>query len=539
MTLIELILRNQFISSLLGVGYDSDREKALSLVLFISSLLLACASLYTTFVGLHQYVPAVIALLIALGMNGLLYAASWRLGVMFISNQLKPALPVIFICTFAASVFFSYSALLDSIYDKSSRERDELRRSKVQAEKLGQHLTQLLKRNSDYDIAVNNIRKSLNNWYSSTVEAYSGQVNTLRAELNQNKERYNQTLIRIERLRSQPSTPYRNELLERNAAVGQSLLENKIIPITPQVDRIDPAKETFDKAYNDLIQSNETLTVNRFTEMVTAYKKFVSELTVGSRSKVRIVEIPSELQDSIGDFDNLNKFFQWQEKEFVVGKQETIEGLKALMFEYVNRLPRAIKSVQNDAEVSAVLGQIDTIGRYGGQNAHPFVLAVGELGNGNYLATGSLVIAIAIDGLVLLCGLLGAHPSSFLTMRRTQDLDDALESGFAAIMALNLKGRQPSGNAFIDKIVKLLSSCEPNIQATVEIAIPAAISIETIRHEQLTHEVGMLLASGLAKRHSSEEKIGLTLRLILWMADQVHRHDLGLPTASGFRPQRR
>ncbi len=72
------------------------------------------------------------------------------------------------------------------------------------------------------------------------------------------------------------------------------------------------------------------------------------------------------------------------------------------------------------------------------------------------------------------------------------------------------------------------------MNASQKTAIPATISLDQIRGEGLAQEMGIFIASGLAKSHRTEGKIGLTLRLILWMADQVYRYDKGKPTAGNF-----
>jgi hypothetical protein len=532
MSSLEFLSSNSYFRSLTGV-YDSGREKALSAFLLIASVFLSVASGYTTFVGLNQYIPAFFAFLMALGLHTLLFASSWRIGVMLFSDSFKIWLPLIFLVTLTISVFFSYSALLDGIYDKPTRERDEIQRSKIRSEKLVTELTQLVRARSDYENTAKQVRTALDGWYSAVVQTYSGKVNSIRQRLNKDKARYEAYNQRIEQLRQQESTYSTSEAIRRNESAKQGVLANRISPIEPQLGRIESAKQTFDKAYIQLVNSNSGLTIENFSNMTSAYKNYLNEMATDNQTEIK--EIPVEAQNSIAEIDDVNKFLTWQESDLNISKKQNLDELKQGLFDFVNRMPKSVRNnTQSDAEVQKVLQQIDSIGKYGGANVHPFILSVGELSNGNYLATGSLMIALALDGLVLLCGLLGARPSSFLTMRRVEELDDAVETGLLAIISLDLKNRQPTGNPFINRIVKILSLCEPDVDSAHKYAIPATISVEKIREEGLSQETGIFLASGLAKYHKEHGKIGLTLRLILWMADQVYRYDHGRQTASSF-----
>ena len=90
--LLRTPLFSRYFSSLIGVGYDSSREKSLTTTLVISTFLLSFASGFTTWLGLLQYVPWSVALMITAAIQGLLFVTSWRLGATLTARKFKVSL---------------------------------------------------------------------------------------------------------------------------------------------------------------------------------------------------------------------------------------------------------------------------------------------------------------------------------------------------------------------------------------------------------------------------------------------------------------
>jgi hypothetical protein len=527
MSVFEVLFKNKYAGSLLGVGHDSGRENTLTLILFTSSIFLGLASLYTTFWGLNQYVHPIIALFIALGLNGLLFAVSWRIGVNLISGTLKPSLALIFFITLSTSVFFSYSSLLDTIYSKETRKRDELHRSKIKGEQLTSQLTQLVYEKSNFMNSANRIRLALDNWYNETVKAYSGVVADARKRSVRNIDNYNRLTERLNRLRSGKQTETTQSLINRTESSRNNIANSQLIPVETQLARIDPAKDEFDKAYSDLLQSNSSLTIENYNKMLSAYKRYVNELSQ------EVKDVPQEIYKQVEELDQTNQFFTWKEKNFDLTKKQDIEAIRYSLFDYIDKIPKSFtEKGESFDEIQKIRNQTDEIGKYGGDQVHPFVLSIGELYNWNYLAVGSLLIAVVLDGLVLLCGLVGAQPTSFLTMRRTEQLDEAIELGLSTLLSLNLQARGDTKNPFINRIITILKLCKPDLKAAQVEGMPAYISFEDIQVNNLQNEVGIFIAADLAVSNSREQKVWLYLRLILWLAEQIKRFDAGLETAN-------
>jgi hypothetical protein len=533
MSLFELISSNRFASSLLGIREEKGKETTFSYILLASSVFLGLASLYTTFWGISQYVHWIVAIFIALGLNGLLFVTSWRIGVDYISETLRPSMAVVFIITLTISVFFSYSALLDTIYNPKARNRDELHRAKMTGEQITSRLSDLVYKVSDYNSLANHIRSEIDKWHNTTVETYSGPVAQIRARNSRNIERYNGITSRLSRLKSQVSTDNSRKSISRLENLRNQIASNDLIPVANQIEqRVDPSKEAFDTALKNFLQSDNTLTLKNYNEMVNAFKKYFGEISQESKS-LKVIEIPKEIGTEIEILDQTNAFLSWQRDSFGLIKKESIEDVRVSLFEYLSILPKSVvenPDIRN--EVQGIRSEIDEIGKYGGENVHPFVLAVGELSNSNYLAVGSLVIALFLDGLVLLCGLVGARPASYLTMKKTHQLDNSLETGLSLLLSLNLANRADLTDPFISRIVTILNQCSPDVESAQKKGMPVFIGFEKIDTNGLKYEIGILIAAGLAIADLNQKKVWLKLRLILWFAEQIKKFDRGEKTAN-------
>src|SRR5436305_159694 len=178
-----LPIMGHFFSSLLGVGFDSKRERSLNKALVVSTLFLKLGSGYTTWAGLYQYVPWLVALLITLAIQGLLFASSWRLGASMYSRNFKISLLVIYLITMATSVFFSYSGLLERVYTPSRRESDQLQRVRLASDVIITDLNQHL--DSRLEATGADCRKSLSGWHDAMNLSANGQLDPLRREVRQ------------------------------------------------------------------------------------------------------------------------------------------------------------------------------------------------------------------------------------------------------------------------------------------------------------------------------------------------------------------
>ena len=511
---------SDLLRSVYGVSFDDQRERFLVLALSVASFALATASFYTTFQGANQYVPAFFAFMIALGINIILLATSWRIGAMFLSGTLKPTVTVIFIATFTISVFFSYSALLDRIYSKSSREQDELRRSRIRTNDITRRVANELRTATAYEETISKVRQQLDTWHSQTVNVTGPVLNSLRNSYATKAARYDQYTVSIDALENGPLTRRRAAQLDRERAGQNSLLTTGIAPLRDQLKRLNDTEKSFSDSYVELTKSDQTLTTENLAKLQGAYKAFVSLLS--TKSSPLIQEVPAEVPPAVEMIDQVNAFFA-VEKRLDFAAMTNLADVRKAVSDLVSKLPGPSITNKSDEDRRLLLEQMDNIGKYGGEEAHPFVLAANELNYGNYLAIGALLIAIAIDGLVLFAGVVSARPSSLLVLRKPALLMEVVESSLDAMMSLNLESRRPTGNPRIDKIVKILRLCKPDVQSAADFGIPAYLSIEDVERENVGDEIAVFLATKLAT--IDENRIGLRLRLILWLAAEVKQYD--------------
>jgi hypothetical protein len=507
----------KYFNAILGVGYDTYGKHSVSYVLVVSSLFLSIASGYTTLEGLCEYVPFFIALIITFGVQGLLFIISWRIGATFVDDKIKTSLFIIYFITMSVSVFFSYSSLLNSIYKPVDRESDELMYSITKANKLVYQITDELKTEYKYDSLVTVIKYSLNDWHSSIIAKYNKTINDIKSNRNNLQKQY----LRLDYLaksKRQQAKLYGDSISKTEAQQYTQWSENKLNMLLPQISKeslIDSLKSTFDNNFEILMKSNESLNNDNFENFNMSHKK-LAELVIyeNPSSKNLIQNIPKQLYNQISKIDKINQFVAWQKDSLLLNKQTKLPFLKDKLFEFIAKMPKT-----KNTKIDELQTQILEIGKYGGANVHQFILAIGELKHSNYLAIGSLLIAISIDILVLLCGLLSAKPKPFLNMKDEKDLDEELS--LETILALDLDENIKYDSAYINRILLILRLCKPDIESAKE-GIPAVISIEDIEKHKLTKEIGVFFALNLA--YPGKENlnyIGLRTKLLLWLADQV------------------
>jgi hypothetical protein len=95
----------------------------------VASLGLSIASFYTTFIGMTDFTPWPIAALITMGVQLLLLITSWSIGFEMVKKGKASLVDSgIFVICLTVSVFFSFSALFDAIFDQDLQERTRMTR---------------------------------------------------------------------------------------------------------------------------------------------------------------------------------------------------------------------------------------------------------------------------------------------------------------------------------------------------------------------------------------------------------------------------
>jgi hypothetical protein len=126
---------------------------------------------------------------------------------------------------------------------------------------------------------------------------------------------------------------------------------------------------------------------------------------------------------------------------------------------------------------------------------------------------------------------LGAKPDSYLNIKNADDLDDLIELSLETLISANITRRNMPTDPYAKRILQLLQACEPDLDLA-KLGTPATITVEKIKSLNMATELGIFLSTGLAKKLKGQEKIALSTRLILWLADQIVRFDVRQGTTS-------
>ncbi len=506
----------RYLNSLLGVGYDSNKEKSLSVVLIISSLFLSIASGSTTFLGFREYIHWSFSLLMTLGLQGLLFVVSWRIGSAWIANKLKWQLILIYLIAFSTSVFFSYSSLLNTVYSPKQRNIDEIQDSKILAFNLVLKLKEVIKAKTNYENSVTFSRNQLLKWYENATDNYQKEYKEIRNTLDKTKSTSdrlkNKLEVQIKKKRLNPSVRNTNDYL--NTLENSNNSTGKIKPLGEKLKIIDTLKIKFEKDFSNLTSTDFNINIQNLNIVRYTYAELISNLSYSKQ-----VDINDSLKNTISQLSKVQDFIKYSNDSLKINQIENLDTLKKSLYSFIAKVPQI-----NESEVNEITASIGTIGKYGGDKVHFFVVSLKQLWSWNFLAIGSFIIAFFIDILVLLCGLLGAKPESFLNIKNADDLDDLIELSLETIISANVKRTNLPADPYAKRILLLLRACEPDLDLA-KFGTPATISIAKIKELNMATELGIFLSSGLAQKLKGQDKIALTSRLILWFADQIVRFD--------------
>ena len=111
-------IAKRYLSELLDLSFGSRSETSTLVIAGISSVLLSISSWITTYNGLSQFSIEPVAFCLALGIQGILFTASWRIAFSTVSREVNVFLYLIYFVTMFVSVSFSYVSLFDEIYSK-------------------------------------------------------------------------------------------------------------------------------------------------------------------------------------------------------------------------------------------------------------------------------------------------------------------------------------------------------------------------------------------------------------------------------------
>ncbi|HXA19325.1 MAG TPA: hypothetical protein VN380_20205 [Thermoanaerobaculia bacterium] len=525
--LINSPLVRSYFASLLGVGYDSDRERSLNKTLVVATIFLTIASGYTTWVGLDAYVPGLIAFFLTLGLQGLVFASSWRLGASINTRAFRIPLLIIFVVTVVTSVFFSYAALLDNVYRPKAREHDQLQRGRLTGSIIAADLAK--RQEAVANARLKTFRALLSQWHTSATSATSGLLARKASEVARVNSEHDLLLRTAQRETDTGGTrvTINGRLWVTPSGHGDYARSYESEADTYLFKTLAPAQKTFadmlaaagqvDALTDKMIRSTEEVTPANVAELSSARERFLALLRLDASGPISAPDIPANLLSESTDIERLTTGAPAQDATATVAAATSVDSIKGELLERVRA-----NTVLDLPARTQMLQRVDDIDNLSGPDVHPFALAYGELRRGNILALGSLIVAIAIDGLIFMCGLLAARPQSYLDMRSPSDLYNIQEVAIETVMALDLDDIDLSlvRSPFVKRGVSLLRRAEVDVELAYD-GFTAVVSAEAA-HDLRMIEVGLLLALDLA-RELADGRLAFRTRFVLWLADKVER----------------
>jgi hypothetical protein len=525
---------------LLGVGYDSDRERSLSYTLVVSTLFITFASGYTTWLGLCEYLPRFVALLLTLGIQGLLYAASWRLGGSLNTRAFRLPLLVIYLVTALTSIFFSYSALLDAVYRPAQRQRDQLQRAQIEATDLDVEISSRL--DSEFQVAARRVRQDVRAWYEKLATVADPQLAARESEARRVAAEQELLEKRAAKESAQGGTvaiiagkrwmtpPGYGPFAQGYEQVADEHRSGELSAAQGRYQELKERLSTIRNLQQLILKDDAEVTSVNLARLETLRGEVAAILSAdGSAAAMLQKDLFSNATmlaaQTAANLESARTGNAVRPKEGV----RSVDSLKAALLARLQEVSGLAPKVRDE-----LLERVARLGALQGAGTHQFALAIGELMRGNLLAGGALLVAITIDVLILLCGILAARPVSYLDMRSPDDLMDIQELAIQTIMSIAAAELEPADIAspFVRRCLEILDRADIDTDLAYS-GFPAILSPEAVEELHLL-EVGVLLALRVAERLPNGG-LALRTRFVLWLADLVQRGLLHQSTFADVR----
>jgi len=307
---------------------------------------------------------------------------------------------------------------------------------------------------------------------------------------------------------------------------------NTFLPLKAEEEEVKKSKKSYLDAFEKLISSKSNLTNANLTVCTQNLKAFSTAISAKLDSTISLYDIPEEVVIDIGSLSSVNEFLLDQNKRYNVEKATSTEQIKDTLRTFIADLRNYY--ITQDLGVEKFLQKIDDIGKFGGEKAHPYALAIGGLSRGEPLAYISLIIALIIDFLILFCSLLSNPEGSFLSMEKPSDLLPLQELALEVVYSISTKESVKSSQPYIKKISEILEASVSEVDLA-QIGYPVSISYQKISALKIDQAIATLVALKLAKVDKKNKKVFLRTKLLLWMGEQVMNTKYKLQTERNIR----
>jgi len=512
---------SSYISSLIDIGYGAGTDKAIATVLVTASILLSIASGYTTFHGLVQYTPEFIAFLIMLGVQGLLFGVSWKLGQLYVVREINPAMWTIWFITAFVSIFFSYSSLLDSVYSKEERKENR----EIESVTLGSTILKRLENDLGAYLKQKSVSidtSSYSNWKIEVISKVNNIVSEVEKEVRRRTKEYEKLKGIYNKEVDSGGTKYKNargQIVRSSSGEGDISNKYKKEMENYKSLELQPYKIKAEKLLNSrkIILKNIAL--------------FETSKNMGALNSVHMqcVDITKELGGEVFNcnYNTLDKHFSELDTlskvhDKFVDSCSNEKVLGGSFEENIRILRKCIRlaSIQEE-KTKKYLKELNHFQKNEGSHAHFFIVAISELMKLSYLAVGSLILALAIDLLILLCSLVASKHNTFLSISETKELQQMNSYPLEIILGTNVEIEK-------DDPVLIKRMKELMIRGTFELeyakkSYSMIMHMKDVKEIGLHKELGTFFAMNLAKPFKEGEIIGFRTNFILWMCEQISK----------------
>ena len=370
----------------------------------------------------------------------------------------------------------------------------------------------------------------LNNWNNDVLSRTDTATSELRTRYQMNYAEYQRLKDRYERELNKGITLDSKKTPTGGRGVAAIKYENEMQDYYyKNVVRDELIIRDIEKARQDLMEAFKGLTgVTEYADQssINGYAKSIAELVKVTCTHCALERTAVKDKPSGDDIDKycrilrINEYNKGEKANINLMKFNDIQQIKDALLLYASNMPISVRD-----NLHNLISQIDTLGKFGGSDVHPFVLCVGELRNLNLLAIGSLIMALVIDILILFCGILAGKADSFLKLKHYDDLQEYMEAAVEVILSVDINRTVASSSPYVNRIIEILRIAKPDIDLAKE-GHPAVIYVDDIKDLKLTQELGVFISLNLAVKSFAGDKIALSTRLILWMADQIVNADI-------------
>ena len=422
--------------------------------------------------------------------------------------------------TLLISVFFSYTALFNTVYSVEERKSNRIVNSitlgskilgEIENSLIKEVKTKKLKTNlNNYNLWKQNVRKTLKN----AIKDSQNELIRLEQEYKTLKNKYQHELDYggTEYINSQGkkafTTAGSGKISDAYKLDATNFKKNKLNVYKEKIKIFHLKEEEILKNIADFESSQDISYFN------IAYEKFIKLINnMDMHYSIKKSVLGESFNNLIEVEKNLKQF----------SKVCSSDILKDISFqENLNAIRRCIRvSKISEMEVEKHLKSLKKIEKRQGIHTHFFIVVINELIEANPLSFATLGLAFIIDILILLCSLVASKHTTFLNMKEPKDLLQMKNYPLEIILDADTDIHS-SDTMFIKRIKLILSNAYFDLTYAKK-GYSMVIEKDKILDLNMHKELGTFFSMGLAKPVEEGKKIAFKTNFILWMCEQISR----------------